>query len=114
MQMVSALYRQSESGSPPLRIGLLLDSAELPSCFAEVVDHILQSNFAHLELLVFNAEEQKKAAEPPPKRSLLRKVIDLLRNSQRRQMLLFGLYQRWDRRNIVDRKSTRLNSSHLG
>ena len=101
MQMVSSLYRQSESGSPPLRIGLLLDSAELPSCFAEVVDHILQSNFAHLELLVFNAEEQKKAAEPPPKRSLLRKVIDLLRNSQRRQMLLFGLYQRWDRRNIV-------------
>jgi len=101
MQMLSSLYRQSESGSPSLRIGLLLDSAELPSCFAEVVDHILQSNFANLELLVFNAEEQKKAAEPPPKRSFLRKVIDLLRNSQRRRMLLFVLYQRWDRRNVV-------------
>src|SRR5882757_2752688 len=99
--MLSSLYRQSESGSPPLRIGLLLDSAELPSCFAEVVDHILQSNFASLELLIFNAEEQNKAAEPRPKRSLLRKVIDLLRDSQRRKLLLYGLYQRWDRRNVV-------------
>jgi folate-dependent phosphoribosylglycinamide formyltransferase PurN len=99
--MLSSLYRQSESGNPPLRIGLLLDSAELPSCFAEVVDHILQSNFVRLELLVFNAEVEKKAAEPPPKRSLLWKAIDLLRDSQRRQMLLFGLYQRWDRRNVV-------------
>jgi hypothetical protein len=99
--MLFSLYQQSESGSPPLRIGLLLDSAELPSCFAEVVDHILQSNFARLELLVFNAEGEKAAAEPPPKRSLLRKAIDLLRDSQRRQTLLFGLYQRWDRRNVV-------------
>ncbi len=99
--MLSSLYRQSESGSPPLRIGLLLDSAELPSSFAEVVDHILQSNFASLELLIFNAEEQNKAAEPRPKRSLLRKVIDLLRDSQRRKLLLYGLYQRWDRRNVV-------------
>jgi hypothetical protein len=66
--MVSSLYRQSESGNPPLRIGLLLDSTELPSCFAEVVDHILQSTFAHLELLVFNAEDQENAAEPPKKR----------------------------------------------
>ena len=99
--MLSSLYWQSESGSPPLRIGLLLDSAELPSCFAEVVDHILQSDFVGLELLVFNAEEEKKAAEPPLKRSLFRKVIDPLLNSQRRQTLFFDLYQRWDRRNIV-------------
>jgi len=101
MQMLSSLYRQSESGGPPLRIGLLLDSAVLPSCFAEVVDHILQSNFARLELLVFNAEEDKKAAEPQPKRSRLRKVIDLLRDARRRKVLLFSLYERWDSRNIV-------------
>lgn len=99
--MLASLYRQSESGSPPLRVGLLLDSAELPRCFAEVVDHILQSNFAQLELLVFNAEEQKKAAEPAPKRSLGRKVIDLLGDNQRRPKLLFELYRRWDRRNVV-------------
>ena len=99
--MQSSLYRQSESGRPPLRIGLLLDSAELPSCFAEVVDHILQSNFASLELLVFNAEEQNKAAEPAPKRSVFRKVIDVVHDSKRRKTLLFDLYQVWDRRNIV-------------
>src|ERR1700693_5849388 len=99
--MLSSLYRHSESGSPPLRIGLLLDSPVLPRCFAEVVDHILQSNFAGLELLVFNAEAQKKAAEPPPRRSLFRTVIDLLSNRQSRKPLLFELYQRWDTRNIV-------------
>jgi hypothetical protein len=31
----------------------------------------------------------------------LRKVIDLLGDSQRRRTLLFDLYQRWDRRNVV-------------
>lgn len=98
--MKASLYRQSESGNQPLRIGLLLDSAEMQSCFAEVVDHILQSNFAQLELLVFNAEEQKKTAEPPPQRSRWRKLIDLLRDSQRRRTLLFELYERWDRRNV--------------
>jgi hypothetical protein len=72
-----------------------------PSCFAEVLDHILQCNFARLELLVFNAEEEKEAAEPPPTRSLLRKAINLMRDSKRREVLLFGLYQRWDHRNIV-------------
>jgi len=100
VQMLSSLYRQSESDRPPLRIGLLLDSAELPSCFAEVVDHILESNFARLELLVFNAETEKKA-EPPPRRSLLGKAIDVLRDKKRRRTLLFALYQRWDRRHIV-------------
>ncbi len=99
--MLSSPYRQSESGGPPLRIGLLLDSADLPSWCAEVVDHILQSNFARLELLVFNAEEQKRTAETLPRRSPVRKVIDLLRSSRRRQTLLYDLYQRWDRRNIV-------------
>src|SRR5580700_6331090 len=99
--MLSSLYRQSESGKPPLRIGLLLDSAELAACFAEVVDHILQSNFARLELLVFNGEEQKKAAERPPERALFGKAIDLLRDSRRRRTLLFDLYERVDRRNII-------------
>ena len=99
--MLSSLYRQSGDGSAPLRIGLLLDSATLPACFAEVVDHILQSNFARLELLVFTAEEREKAAEPATQRSLFTKAIDLLRNRQRRRTLLFDLYERWDRRNIV-------------
>jgi len=99
--MLFSLYRQSESPGPPLRIGLLLDSAELPSCFAEIVDHILQSNFARLELLIFNAEEQKTAAASLQKHSLLRKLADLLRNRQHRRTFLFRLYQRWDQRNVI-------------
>ncbi len=99
--MLSSLYRQSGSASPPLRIGLLLDSTVLPCCFAEVVDHILESDFARLELLIFNADEQKKAAEPRPKRSQFRKAVDLLGDKQRRQRLLSYLYERWDSRHIA-------------
>jgi hypothetical protein len=55
--MLSSLYRQSNSASAPLRIGLLLDSAMLSRWFAEIVDHIVQSDFARLELLIFNADE---------------------------------------------------------
>jgi hypothetical protein len=99
--MQSSLYRRSERENPPLKIGLLLDSPELPRCHAEVLDHILQSNFARLELLVFNTMARKKAAQPPPKRSLFRKMIDLLHASQSLQTLLFTLYQSWDRRNIL-------------
>lgn len=99
--MLFSLYRRSASGNPPLRIGLLLDSAELPSCFAEVVDHILESNFAHLELLIFNAEEQAKPAEPVAHRSLFRKVMDTLSDTHRRRTFLYDLYQRWDQRNVT-------------
>ena len=91
---------QSESSRPTLRIGLLLDSAELPKCFAEVVDQILQSQFASLELIVYNAEYQEKATTPQPKRSLIGKIIHLLSDSKRRQTFLYELYQRWDRRNV--------------
>jgi hypothetical protein len=99
--MFSSLYKQSASDRTPLRIGLLLDSNCLPRCFSEVVDHILQSDFARLELLIFN--EAQKAADTgiAPSRSVLRKAWNLLLSSQRRRLLLFHLYQRWDHRHIV-------------
>ena len=84
-----------------MRVGLLLDSKRLPRCFSEVVDHILQSNFARLELLIENVEENEGNLDVPSKRSLLRKALDLMLSSQRRRLLLFHLYQRWDHRNIV-------------
>lgn len=62
--MLSSLYLKSQSGSPPLRIGLLLDTPLLPRCFAEVVDHILQSNFARIELLAFNADTENWTPHP--------------------------------------------------
>jgi hypothetical protein len=84
--VLSSLYLKSQSGSPPLRIGLLLDTPLLPRCFAEVVDHILQSNFARIELLAFNADAEPKASAPRPR---FRRVIDVLRDSNRRRRFLF-------------------------
>jgi len=88
-------YLRSESARPPLRIGLLLDSSALPSCFAEIVDHILASNFARLELLVYNTDEVGERAP----RSLPARILRLLRDPRRRREVLFRLYQRYDQRN---------------
>jgi hypothetical protein len=96
----ASLFCKLQSGKPPLRIGLLLDSAKLPRCFAEVVDHILQSDFAQLELLVFNAETQLHASQPRPARPAARKLIEALVDRKRRPKLLYSLYERWDQRHI--------------
>jgi hypothetical protein len=99
--MFSSLYKQSASDRAPLRIGLLLDSNCLPRCFSEVVDHILQSDFARLELLIFNEAQKASDTVVAPSRSVLRKAWNLLLSSQRRRLLLFHLYQRWDHRHVV-------------
>src|SRR5579859_5325067 len=99
--MLSSLYLRSASERPPLRVGLLLDSKTLPRCFSEVTDHIQQSNFARVELLILNAEESASEPDTRPKRSLVRRAWNLMLSGQRRRRLLFGLYQRWDRRHIV-------------
>jgi len=99
--MLNSLYLQSASDRPPLRVGLLLDSKILPRHFSEIVDHILQSNFARLELLILNGQENERDPDSPSKRSLARKAFGLMLSSQRRRLLLFHLYQRWDRRHIV-------------
>jgi hypothetical protein len=97
----ASLYRHSQASKPALRIGLLLDTPVLPRCFAEVVDHIIQSDFASLELLVFNADAQPQARQPRPARGTARKAIDALTDRERREHLLYALYQRWDRRNVT-------------
>lgn len=99
--MLPSLYQRSASDRPPLRVGLLLDSKALPRCFSEVVDHVLQSNFARLELLILNGTENESLPNASSKRSLIGKALNLLTSKQRRRLLLFGLYQRWDRRNII-------------
>jgi hypothetical protein len=77
-----------------------LDSAKLPKCFTEVVDQILQNQFAILELIVNNAEYQATLPTPQKKRSIIGKVFHLLRDSKRQQIFLYELYQRWDKRNV--------------
>ena len=92
-----SVYLRSQSARPPLRIGLLLDDTSLPRCFAEVVDHILQSNFARLELLVFSAEQA--AIRAAARRSLPARIVNLVRDPARRRGILFSLYQLCDGRN---------------
>lgn len=98
--MLTTVFRHSESGSPRLRIGLLINSTQLASCFAEVVDQIQECNFADIELVVLNGEVHEKASEVPQKRSIVSKVSELLGDSQRRKTFFFDMYQRWDKGNI--------------
>lgn len=97
--MDPTFFKNSTTEKPALRIGLLLDSTTLSKFFAEIVDHIEQSNFAKIELLIFNQEAIEQDAAPPPRRSLLRKIIDTLRDAKSRRTIFFNLYQRWDVRN---------------
>jgi hypothetical protein len=98
--MLPSLYQRSASERAPLRVGLLLNSKTLPKCFSEVVDHIQQCNFARLELLVLNGAENERIPDASAKRSPIRKALDLFLSTHRRRHLLFGVYQRWDRKHI--------------
>ncbi len=92
--MHASFYLKSSSERLPLRVGVLLNHGLLPAWVAEVLEHISRSNFARLELVVYNGEHEAK-------RSKLRKAIDLLRDEKRRRGLLFHLYARWDRKRIA-------------
>ena len=100
MWMLDSFYLRSNSGAPPLRVGLLLDSLRLQGCFAEIVRHIQSSNFARVELVVLNSEASNGAKATTAPRSFSTKLMELLRDERRRKTLLFEVYQRWDRGNV--------------
>lgn len=79
---------------------MLVDGSMLPRCFAEVVDHIVASDFATIELVVFNASVTTSASPGAP-RSLIGKVVRTLRDRRLREKFLFILYGRWDRRHAI-------------
>src|SRR5215472_3305647 len=93
------LFKSSRGTCPRLRVGLLLDSTTVDRCFAEVIGHISESDFAEIALLVFNNEEQPAAAPEPP-RSLPWRILRILSDSDSRSKLLFTLYQRMDSRRV--------------
>jgi hypothetical protein len=98
--MLASLYQLKNSGAPPLRIGLLLDTVALERCFAEVIQHILQSGFARIDLVVLNANEQRQSDEQQIHRSLPVKLYNILRDERKRKALIYTLYTRWDSRHI--------------
>lgn len=99
--MYSPLFSSSASGKPPLRIGVLLDTTVLPACFAEILQQISTSNFARIELLIFN-QNAGQTETPQPHRSIVQKAARILKNKKLRQSLLFTLYERWDRKRIAE------------
>lgn len=96
--MDASLYSRSVADKPPLRVGLLLDGLTLQRWSAEVVDHILRSGFAKVELVVLNGAAP--APEPHPAPSLLTTLFGALRHPGRLRHLAFAAYQAWDRRNV--------------
>ena len=95
--MTSELYLSSSSGKPPVRIGILLDSPVLPSAFASVIADIRRSNFARLELVIYNASGNSHSSSPAPHaRSRLGTLLDLVRDQNRRGDLGWALYTKLD------------------
>src|SRR5689334_17134051 len=97
IRLISDLYIHSSSPNPPLRIGLLLDSTELSRALASVVADIARSNFARIELVIFNASSRPAAAAPPPS-SFPRRILRLLSDAKARSSAAWTLYTRLDER----------------
>lgn len=95
--MISSLYLHSHSSAKPLRIGVLADGLRLSRVFRQVLTDIQASNFARLELVVFNGEP---APPSPRSSSKLYRYSRFLSNSGLRKRLLFTAYRKWDERNV--------------
>lgn len=97
--MPGDLYLTSASNAPKLRIGLLIDSQELPAVFAAMVDDIRRSSFAEIALVVRNAQ----VVEPPSRRpSLLARAFKFLRTPSLRHAIAYAVYVRLDERRSYD------------
>ncbi|HWS95921.1 MAG TPA: hypothetical protein VN620_05520, partial [Candidatus Methylomirabilis sp.] len=74
----------------------MVDSFELSNVFRQVLTDIAASDFAKVELLIVNRQEPPVSAEPAPGR--MSRYLRLLRDRDRRRLILFSLYQRLDQR----------------
>jgi hypothetical protein len=93
---MTRFFHFSPAQKPPLRIGLLLDSARLSAFFARVIEDIQDSNFANIELLVFR---KTVASDPKPQpRSRIRTLARRLLNPTLRKHALYDAYLRFDQR----------------
>jgi len=86
-------FKNSSSNTPPLRVGLLLDSPVLPAFSARIIQDIKESNFANIELLVYR-KAAPTAATSSKKNGHLGKLLD----GKKRQKLLYNAYLRLDRK----------------
>lgn len=85
---LSSLFLASSADRPPLRVGILVDSARLSNATASIIRDLQSSDFVRIELVVFNAS----AAPSAPHRRGLRLGLDLLRRRQTWGRAAFALY----------------------
>jgi hypothetical protein len=93
--MISSLYLHSKSQAKKLRIGVLVDGFELSRAFHRVLMDIKASDFAQLELVIVNRQPQ---LPPKPARGRLSRYLSLLRDGDRRRLILYALFQKYDQR----------------
>jgi hypothetical protein len=84
---ISRLYRTSSANKPALRIGVMLNTAELAAWSVRIIEDILASNFAELRLVIYNAAVRMAGVQPP---------LGMLNEKQPRRELLFRSYAAWD------------------
>ncbi|MBV9158584.1 MAG: hypothetical protein JO097_20160, partial [Acidobacteriaceae bacterium] len=89
--MISDLYVSSKSDRPPLRVGLLLDTPVLAAALAGIVVDIQRSDFARIELVVYNGSANS-VVSPPESGSRLATLWRVARDSNRRADLGWALY----------------------
>ncbi|MGA8029521.1 MAG: hypothetical protein WB992_20455 [Bryobacteraceae bacterium] len=95
--MLSDLYLSSAGEKPPLRIGVLLDTPVLAAAFASVLADVKRSDFARLELVVYNASAIP--SDPPPHpHSRWATLSSMIRNRDRRDAFAWALYSKLDQR----------------
>ncbi len=95
--MLSDLYRSSSKDGSPLRVGLLLDSPSVSAAVAEVIHDITRSDFARIELLVYNSPSQSPVS-PPARASRFSTLWRILRDRKQRRLLAWTLYNKLDLR----------------
>jgi hypothetical protein len=93
--MIDQLFLHSGAEKPPLRIGIMLDSAMLPAWLAGVLRNLRDADFCEISCLIWNATPSPPATPP---RSLPVKMARLLGDAKRRGRLFYSLYDRMDRR----------------
>jgi hypothetical protein len=77
----------------------MLDGTVMPRCFATVLSDIIASNFAQLDVIIFNDSARAASSR---KRSTWKKLSDRLAHPQLRQGILYEVYSRWEGRNAIE------------
>lgn len=84
------------SDAPPLRIGIILDGWSVQQWVRDVLEDVVRSNFAQVELVVFNRMALREVEAIDPRETRPKALARILRTRSLRRKLLYSLYDRRD------------------